>query len=427
MKIEHLRVTPVALGDPPLLNAAGLHAPYALRIVLELTTESGRQGLSEIPGDAEVLAGLEQAAPELRGKSVFDQHAIGLRLFELLGRDSEVRGERSWDQRRLVHVASAIEVACLDAIARSLDCRVADLLGGVVRERVPYAGYLFFKYAGAGGPLGFGCESGKSGWAAARQAEALDADGLVAQARAMIDEFGFASLKVKAGILEPDVEVRATLALREAFGAEVPIRIDPNAAWSYETALHQGRRLLGAIEYLEDPVRGQSEMARLRRSLDVPFATNMATTSFADLPRSIALGSEDIVLADHHFWGGLRASMELARICGTFGRDLSMHSNSHAGISFAAMTQLGAALPQLRYALDTHYPWQEDEWIAGGKLRIEGGAVTLPNAPGLGVELDRELLQAAHQRYLQSGLTRRDDEIEMQKKQPEWRFRSTRY
>jgi len=427
MKIEHLAVTPVALGDPPLLNAAGLHAPYALRIVIELTTEDGRQGLSEIPGDFEVLAGLEKAASELRGQSVFDQHAIATRLFELLGHDSEVRGERSWDQRRLVHAASALEVACLDATARKLDCRVADLLGGVVRERVPYAGYLFFKYEGAGGPLGFECEPGKSGWAAARQAEALDADGLVAQARAMIDEFGFGSLKVKAGILEPEVEVQATLALREAFGPGVPIRIDPNAAWSYETALRHGQRLLGAIEYLEDPVRGQSEMARLRRSLGVPFATNMATTSFADLPSSVALGAEDIVLADHHFWGGLRASMELARICATFGRDLSMHSNSHAGISFAAMTQLGAALPHLRYALDTHYPWQADEWIAGGKLRIEGGAVTLPNAPGLGVELDRERLEAAHQRYLQSGLTRRDDEVEMRKKQPDWRFRPTRY
>lgn len=427
MKIEHLRVTPVALGDPPLLNAAGLHAPYALRIVLELTTEDGRRGLSEIPGNAEVLAGLERAAPALRGQSVFDQHAIGARLFELLGHDNEVRGERSWDQRRLVHAASALEVACLDVTARKLDCRVADLLGGVVRERVPYAGYLFFKYEGAGGPLGFESEPGQSGWAAARQAEALDVDGLVAQARAMIDEFGFGSLKVKAGILEPDVEVRATLALREAFGPTVPIRIDPNAAWSYDTALIQGQRLLGAIEYLEDPVRGQAEMARLRRSLDVPFATNMATTCFADLPSSIALGAEDIVLADHHFWGGLRASMQLARICATFGRDLSMHSNSHAGISFAAMTQLGAALPHLRYALDTHYPWQKDEWITGGKLRIEGGAVTLPNAPGLGVELDQERLEAAHQRYLRSDLTRRDDEVEMQKKQPDWRFRPTRY
>ena len=176
--------------------------------------------------------------------------------------------------------------------------------------------------------------------------------GIVAQARSMIDAFGFGSLKLKAGILEPDVEVTAALALREAFGPKLPIRVDPNAMWSFETALAQGRRLRGAIEYLEDPVRGQKEMARFRRELDVPLATNMCTTSFDDLPSSIALGSEDIILADHHFWGGLRASMELARLCTVFGRGLSMHSNSHAGISLVAMTLLGAALPALVSALD---------------------------------------------------------------------------
>jgi glucarate dehydratase len=426
MRIESLRVTPIALGDPPLLNAGGLHAPYALRIVLELETEAGVVGLSEIPGDADVLEGLGRVGEPLRGMSVYDQHAIGVVLAQTLGRDS-ARGDRPWDQRRLVHAESALEVACLDAIGKRHGCRVADLLGGVVRERVPYAGYLFFKHAGAGGELAFGVDPSAQGWARARQTAALDVAGMLAQARAMVEEYGFASLKLKAGILEPELEVSAALALRETFGADVPIRIDPNAAWSYETALREGRRLRGAIEYYEDPVRGQAEMARLRRELDVPLATNMCTTSFQDLPSSIRLGSEDVLLADHHFWGGLRASMQLARLCDTFGRELSMHSNSHAGISFAAMTHLGAALPKLRYALDTHYVWQTDEIIAGGKLRIEHGSVRLPDGPGLGVELDRTALAAAHRRYRECGLVRRDDELEMQKVEPGWRFQKTRY
>jgi glucarate dehydratase len=426
MRIEALRVTPIALGDPPLLNAGGLHAPYALRIVLELETEAGVVGLSEIPGDGAVLAGLARVAEPLRGMSVYDQYAIGAVLARTLGEDGP-RGDRPWDQRRLVHAESALEVACLDAIGKRHGCRVAELIGGVVREHVPYAGYLFFKYPGAGGELGFEQAPQAAGWASARQAGALDVESILAQARAMVAEYGFASLKLKAGILAPELEVAAALALRETFGPDVPIRIDPNAAWSYETALRQGQRLRGAIEYYEDPVRGQADMARLRRELDVPLATNMCTTSFQDLPQSIRLGCEDVLLADHHFWGGLRASMQLARLCDTFGRDLSMHSNSHAGISFAAMTQLGAALPKLRYALDTHYVWQADEIIAGGKLRIEAGSVRLPDGPGLGVELDREALAAAHARYLRSGLVRRDDELEMQKVQPGWRFQKTRY
>jgi len=428
VNIEALSLTPIALVDPPLLNAGGLHAPYALRIVLELVTESGLTGISEIPGDIDVLEGLRRAAPALRGKSVFDQRALAGVLTAVLGRDEPgARGDKPWDRRRLVHAESALEVACLDVIGHRLGCRVADLLGGPVRQRVPYAGYLFFKYEGAGGPLGFDVDAEATGWARARQAAALDADGLVRQARAMIDAFGFASLKVKAGILEPDVEVEATLALRETFGPDLPLRIDPNAAWSYDTAVRQGERLKGTIEYYEDPVRGQEAMARLRTELGIPLATNMCTTCFEDLPSSLALGSEDIILADHHFWGGLRASMELARLCKVFGRALTMHSNSHAGISFAAMTHLAAALPELTHAFDTHYPWQSDEIVVGGRLPIRDGYLTLPDGPGLGVSLDREALERARLAYERSGLLRRDDEIEMQKKQPGWRFMKTRY
>jgi glucarate dehydratase len=428
VKIEALRVTPIALGDPPLLNAAGLHAPWALRIVLEIETEVGIAGISEIPGDDQILAGLQQLAVQLRGASVEDEHALGQIVTATLGRESDDdRGQLSWDRRRLVHVRSALEVACLDIIGRRLDCRVVDLLGGAVRTRVPYAGYLFFKYEGAGGAHGDAQDPDARGWWRARGRPALDADGIVEQARAMREAFGFGSFKLKAGILEPDVEVAAILALRDAFGPSVPLRIDPNAVWSFETALAQGRRMQGAIEYYEDPVRGQAQMARLRRELAIPLATNMCTTTFADLASSIALESEDIILADHHFWGGLRSCMDLARISTVFGRALSMHSNSHAGISLAAMTHLAAALPELRYALDTHYPWQEDEIIQGGKLAIEDGFVQVPDGPGLGVEIDRSGLAAAHRNYARSELVRRDDELEMQRKRPGWRFMPTRY
>jgi glucarate dehydratase len=153
----------------------------------------------------------------------------------------------------------------------------------------------------------------------------------------------------------------------------------------------------------------------------------MCTTSFEDIPRSIQLGSEDIILSDHHFWGGLQASMTLAGLCQTFSRDLSMHSNSHLGISLAAMVHLGAAIPNLKYALDTHYPWQSDEIIIGGRLKFEDGQVAVPAGAGLGVELDRKALEKLHENYLACGLTKRDDEIEMQKVQPGWTFKATRW
>ncbi|MDH3651722.1 MAG: glucarate dehydratase, partial [Saprospiraceae bacterium] len=211
------------------------------------------------------------------------------------------------------------------------------------------------------------------------------------------------------------------------FGNDIPLRFDPNANWSLDTGIKYGREMESILEYLEDPVRGQENMAELRRRVSTPLATNMCTTSFDELHGSFSLESEDIILSDHHFWGGLRASMELAKICQHFGRKLSMHSNSHLGISLAAMTHLGAVLPEIPYALDTHYPWQSEEIIMGGRISFEEGFVAVPSGPGLGVELDREALESLHQNYLQCGIKRRDDEGEMQKINPEWKFLATRW
>jgi len=428
MRLAKMHVTPIALGDPPLLNAAGLHAPYALRTVVELVTEDGISGLAEVPGSLSVDALLNEARSVVLGADPLNWHALKARLETYFQPESSAaRGDAPWDQRKVVQVFSALDVACLDIAGKVFGVPVATLLGGVVREKVPYSAYLFYKYEGAGGVLEFGTDPNAKGWDAARQRPALDVDGIVDQARAMVAEFGFRSLKLKGGVFEPEMEVQSLRALRSAFGPEVPIRYDPNALWTVETAIRYGRELEDVLEYFEDPVRGQQAMAEVRRSVKLPFATNMCTTSFADLPGSVLSHSEDIILTDHHYWGGLHSSMELAAFCRSFGRGISMHSNNHAGISMAAMTHLGAAMPNLSYALDTHYPWQWEEIIIGGRLPIEDGCVSLPKGPGLGVELDRPALARAHESYLGCGLAERDDQVEMRKKLPEWTFKATRW
>ena len=145
-------------------------------------------------------------------------------------------------------------------------------------------------------------------------------------------------------------------------------------------------------------------------------------TTMEEFRRNAATQSVKILLSDHHYWGGLRATAALARMCSVFGMGMSMHSNSHLGISLAAMTHLAAAVPNLTYACDTHYPWQTEEIIVGGKLQFEDGALAVPHGPGLGVELDRAALDRMHQQYLDSGLKFRDDEIEMQKVEPGWKY-----
>lgn len=428
LKITDLIITPVAVEDPPLLNAAGLHAPYALRIILEVVTNAGVTGISEIPGGEQIYLALQKAKTYILGLHPFELHQIQSVLTQQFGHQTDdQRGVAPWDQRKLIHIVSGLEVASLDIMGKLMNQPVVNLLGGKMRERVPFAAYLFYKYEGAGGPLEFGVDAEATGWRKARQREALTPSQIVDQAKVMYDSFGFQSIKLKGGVFHPETEYQSIVALREAFGPEVPLRIDPNAVWSLETGIAYGKKMEGLLEYYEDPVRGQENMSELAKKVNIPLATNMCTTSFADIPDSIRLFSEQIILSDHHFWGGLRSTMELYRICQTFGRGFSMHSNSHLGISLAAMVHLGAVLPTMEYALDTHYPWQVNEVIQGGKLPIEDGYVRLPDGPGLGVEIDQDALKRLHQNYLDCGLKERDDETPMQAKQPGWNFQLQRW
>ena len=427
MQISEMIVTPIAMTDPPLLNAAGLHAPYALRVIVELRSSDGLYGLGEVPGSSQIELALNTVQAIVVGKDPFQLNQLQRDILSHLAQDNEERGNFPWDTRVTQHVISAIEVACFDLMGKATGRPVVDLLGGKCRDQVSFSAYLFYKYEGAGGELGFQTHPNSVGWDAARQKAALDPAGVVAQAKAMIDEFGFQSIKLKGGVFEPAQEAAAIFALRDAFGASMPLRLDPNAIWSVATAIEYGQKLAGVLEYYEDPVRGQADMARVRQAVNLLLATNMCTTSFGELPGSVQLGSEDVILSDHHVWGGLRASIELARICAVFGRGLSMHSNSHLGISLAAMVHLAAAVPNLTYACDTHYPWQSEDVIVGGKLQIKDGAVAVPDKPGLGVELDRAALTKHHQLYLDCGLRKRDDEIEMKKVDPTWEFKSLRW
>jgi glucarate dehydratase len=291
---------------------------------------------------------------------------------------------------------------------------VSDLLGGAVRDRVPFSAYLFYKHAGGGGE---GDDTREDVFG-----EAMSPEGVVAQARQMIDAYGFKSIKLKAGVFEPDVEIAGIRALRAAFGPDMPLRIDPNCAWTVETSLHVGRELAGDLEYFEDPTPEIDGMAAVRRGLllegiDLPNATNMCVTAFDHVAESVTKDAVQVILGDHHYWGGLRAVAELGRICSTFGIGLSMHSNSHLGVSLMAMAHLAAATPTLTYDADTHYPWlqDDDEIIAGGKVAFEDGAIVVPTSPGLGFEIDRAALARGHERFLRIPYRDRDDTTYMQR------------
>jgi glucarate dehydratase len=220
-------------------------------------------------------------------------------------------------------------------------------------------------------------------------------------------------------VFEPVFEIETLHALKSALPG-LPLRIDPNGCWSVETTRRVMQMLTGVLEYLEDPAGTLAEMGDIANFATMPLATNMVTTAFGHIPETIRRNSVQVILADHHYWGGLRATQHLAMIARTFGLGLSMHSNSHLGISLAAMTHVGVTIPNLSYAADSHYPWQEDEVIAGGKLRFIDGELAPPSGPGLGVTLDRAMLEQLHDNYLRCGIRVRDDASEMRKHRQDW-------
>jgi len=425
MKIKHIRVTPIAFKDAPLLNASGIHEPYALRSIIEVESDNGFIGLGESYGDAPVLSVLQAMQESLLGLDPFDLNGLRAQVIQTVARlqpganPGAELAPGSHPSKQVANAYSAFEVAFLDLQARSIGVPLVDLLGGAVCREVPFSAYLFLKYA----------EHIQSPYKPDRWGEAISPEQVVAQARTMIEENGFQSIKLKAGtLLGPEHEVACMKALKQAFPG-IPLRIDPNGNWSLETSIRMAELLGEDLQYYEDPCPGLDGMAELHRRTGLPLATNMVVTDFDEFRRSIALNSVQIVLADHHYWGGLRDTQILSRMCETFGLGVSMHSNSHLGISLMAMTHVAAAVPNLSYACDTHYPWQEadEEVIKGGKLPIRNGCVAITDAPGLGVELDYDQLAKLNDQYLTCGIRQRDDVRQMQKYDPDWKALKPRF
>jgi glucarate dehydratase len=407
-RISRLEVTPVAFADPPLLNVVGVHQPWVLRAIVEVHTDDGCLGLGETYADEAHLARLEAVARSLSGHDPYDLSGLRRRVAGVLDADGEAGdsfGGMLDIDSPIDTVFSPFEVACLDIQGQLAGRPVSDLLGGAVRDRVPFCGYLFYKWAAHPGQE-------TDSWG-----EALTPAQLVAQARRMVDGWGFGSLKLKGGVLPPGQECAAVEALRDAF-PDLPLRLDPNGAWTPDTSVRVAERLTGVVQYLEDPTPGIEGMAQVAAATDVPLATNMCVIAFEHLPPAIAADAVQVVLSDHHLWGGLRRSALLAGITETFGMGLSMHSNSHLGVSLAAMVHLAAASKNLTYACDTHYPWKTQDVVVPGTLDFRDGEVSVPTGPGLGIELDRERLGELHEQYLACGVRRREDTAYMQSLEP---------
>ncbi len=408
--IKEMRVTPIALPDPPLLAYSGCHGPYFLRTIVEITTTDGLTGVGETSGSERGVRELERATKSIVGTSAAEYRKLPLPPVELSNR-----------------AYAAVEVACLDVLGKASGLRLCELLGGPVRQDPEFASYLFFRYA-ADNPVLLTDKRIVDGRGTGDKA--LDQYGEVRTPEAMADlawklhqKYGYRVHKLKAGVLKPEVELEALKAISARMGPGHLVRIDPNARWSKNTSLKIARGLKELpLEYFEDPVAGQEQMGEVRRECGLKMSTNMCVTQLAHIPHAIRHQPVDVVLADHHGWGGFAACQALGMMAGPLGWTISQHSNNHAGISMAAMIHLAALIPELTMASDTHYPWlvEDADIIEGGKLPMTGGRMMIPKASGLGVSLDRDKLARAHEVYQKCGMRDRDDATTMRMVEPAW-------
>ncbi len=427
--VVEMRVIPVAGHDSMLLNLSGAHGPFFTRNLVLLKDNAGHTGVGEVPGGERIRQTLEDARPLVLGQSVGAWLNIVTAIQQqFAGRDAGGRGLQTFDLRTTIHAATAVEAALLDLLGQFLGLPVAALLGeGQQRRQVRTLGYLFYIADRGRTDLPYAAAPhAEDDWLRLRHEAALTPQAIVRLAEAAHARYGFEDFKLKGGVLRGEEEMEAIAALAERFPA-ARITLDPNGAWSLAEAIRlctRGRRLLA---YAEDPCgaeagfSGREVMAEFRRATGVPTATNMVATDWRQLAHAIQLHAVDIPLADPHFWT-LRGSVRVAQLCRDCGLTWGSHSNNHFDISLAMFTHVAAAAPGTITAIDTHWIWQDGHRLTREPLRIEGGRLTVPDRPGLGVEPDLAQIETAHALYHKVGLAGRDDSIAMQYLVPGWKF-----
>jgi glucarate dehydratase len=272
-----------------------------------------------------------------------------------------------------------------DLMGKYLDKPVAALVnGGQYTERVEFAAYMFFRAPGV-------VEQGIARGAGPGEVNLENYAGHVA---GVAKQYGFKSIKLKIGVYDPKSEIEAVKRVRKAVAPDARLRIDPNSAWDLETAIWAANDVkdLG-IEYLEDVARGLENQARLRQATDLAVCVD-GSYSLDRLSNAIREEAGDVAMCDIYGSGGIAGVRDWMTVAKTFGWKTSMHSGRYLGISHIAKLHAAAAAGPFDYPIDAHYHQQSDDILKGGLYPYNGdGTQTVPDGPGLGVELDYDRLE----------------------------------
>ncbi len=370
--ITGIRLTPLFLTFKEPYHWAG-RVDYGSPVVLiEVETDAGITGVGESVSSlaAEMTtAALRSVESLFLGQPI---HDVGRLVHE--ARYLGTFNHMPWFSG---FVLAGFEMALWDAIGKAAGQPVYRLLGGAVRDEVDYFGFV----------------QGDT-------TEDLVEDALDLAAA----EYGVIYLKVGRG---DEVDVRNTAAVREAIGRR-RLRVDPNCAWSVPDAI----RMIHALEpygldWVEQPTTLLSitAMRQVREAVHVPIAADQAVLTANDVYDFVRQQACDAICLSAHETGGLLAFGRAAAVAAVAGVPICLHGQSVSGITDAAQHHLGLSTPNLTDGNQIMHQLLVEDLVTTPDLTPSEGKIGLLDGPGLGVELDRDAVERAAERYRKGALS----------------------
>ncbi|WP_338598898.1 enolase C-terminal domain-like protein [Sulfolobus tengchongensis] len=354
-----------------LLRVAGEHPGRNVFTLVEIITDEGIVGYGETGGGGFSLAPfIEKLKRQLIGEDPFNIRRLKWKIASPI--------TATYYNQLLPQIWFPIESALLDIKGKALGISVSNLIGGQIRDSIEVSAYIF------------------------PTEDTETVDDLVKSAEAIVRKYGFKSIKLKAGVFNPEHEVDVIKALADKF-PHARFRIDPNGGWNLSQAVNVAKSLKGIkIEYFEDPVWTMEGLRAFKQATGYTVATNTVATRFEDIPNVFLRNAVDVILGDPHWWYGIYGYLELSATLWSLGLELGMHSPSETGIALSAMIHAASTSQNLGYAIDTHYIYLEDD-IIKRQFYIENGKIQVPKEAGLGIEIDESKVQKYEEMYNDTG------------------------
>ena len=371
-RIRDIRLIPLAWRMPEVRAYGMARALTAERgtTLVEVETEDGGVGIGEAWGPAKATAGyLELIKAAYIGRELYDR--------ELIWSDIICRRYHLGLQNQLTACASGINIAIYDALGKTLGLPVCKLLGGHGRDRLPvYAsdGYL----------------TGDPANQLQRQLERIEGK-------------GFPGAKIKIGLNPKSDEERVRLA-RRILGDDLLLLVDVNGNYTVDLALESMRKVAPYDVHLyEEPLPPQDFRGYeiLSGRAPIPVATGEALYTVWDFARLIEARAVHVVQPDLTLCGGLDQAKAVALLCQLHNLRFSPHVWGSA-VGLAAAVHFVAALPAYPHTDNLPAPRLIEYDVGENPLRDElltrplrpvNGRLAVPEAPGLGIELDPDAIK----------------------------------